>query len=591
MIQAQAVPRPALWSAFLIAVLTIAAMRAGGEVLTLYQVQTQDAPVLIGWAALLLCISFHSPLWSLPAVMPSNRWLIGLGLACVLGLGAGTYWLMGNFPLSRDEHMVLFDMAVFSKGELATPLAPQWRDYAQALVPDFLINSDHPIGLVSDYLPVNAMMRLAFAQVADPAFFNPCLVLLGGIALWDITGRIFGDDVRTRLVVLLAYGLSSQMLVAAMTTYSMTGHMALNLVWLAAFLRSGRVGNSIAIIAGFLAVGLHQIVFHPIFAAPFLIWRLRDGQRGLVFIYGAAYLCILGWWAMYPHLVTHSTGVSALGAGESGSLFAKVQLLLFRNSAGTVPLMLLNFLRFFAWQHLALLPLLIAAAPLGWRGRSLAGPLWWGIAGLVLLVTLVLPYQGHGWGYRYLHPFLGSFALLAGFGYRQLADQIGGRADGIILVLSGATLCLAVPWLVATTHAFVKPHLSLEHLITGQKARSVIIDTELMPSRDGRWAENAIDHVRNSADLSNAPLRFSSRDLNPRMLAWICQQGTVAAVRRADMHKLGFATNSSVKSPEFDKLMSGIADRPCFHPLNPNASGWSAFDRWRRRSSQDDGPT
>lgn len=572
MIQAQPVQRPALWSAFLIAVLTFAAMRAGGEVLTLYQVQTQDAPVLIGWAALLLCISFYSPSWSLPAVMPSNRWLIVLGLACALGLGAGTYWLMGNFPLSRDEHMVVFDMAVFSRGELATPLAPQWRDYARALVPDFLVNSDHPIGLVSDYLPVNAMLRLAFAQVADAAFFNPCLVLLGGIALWDITGRTFAGDARAKWVVLLAYGLSSQILVTAMTSYAMTAHMALNLAWLAAFLRSGKVGNSIAIIAGFLAVGLHQIVFHPIFAAPFLIWRLREGQGRIVLLYGTAYLGILGWWAMYPHLATQSTGASPLGTGESGSLLAKVQLLLFRNSSGAIPLMLLNFLRFFAWQHLALLPLLIAAAPLGWQGRSLAGPLWWGIGGLVLLVTFILPYQGHGWGYRYLHPFLGSFVLLAGFGYRQLADRIGRRADGMVLVLSGATLCLAFPWLVATTHAFVKPHLSLEYLITGQRARSVIIDTEIVPSLDGRWAENAIDHVRNSADLSNAPLRFSSRNLTPGMLAWICQQGTVTAVTRADMHKRGFATNSSAESPEFDKLMSGIAHRPCLHALYPTAS-------------------
>lgn len=568
MIQAQPIRREALWSAFLMAVPAFAAMRAGGEVLTLYQVQSQDAPVMIGCAVLILSLALHSPRWSLPTQLPSNGSLIALGLACVLGLGAGTYWLMGNFPVSRDEQMVVFDMAVFGKWQLAAPLAPQWREYAQALVPDFLINSDHPAALVSDYLPTNAMLRLAFAQVADPAFFNPCLVLLGGIALWDIAARIFGDDVRARWVVLLAYGLSSQILVTAMTTYAMTAHMTLNLLWLAAFLRGGKAGHSIAIIAAFLAVGLHQIVFHPIFAASFIVWRFREGQWKTVLLYGAAYLCILGWWATYPHLVTQSTGVSALGSGESGSLLAKVKLLLLRDGAGTLPLMLLNFLRFFAWQHLALLPLLVAAAPLACQERSLAGPLWWGIGGLIFLVTFMLPYQGHGWGYRYLHPFLGSFALLAGFGYRQFADRVGRQADGMVLVLSGATLCISVPWLFATTYAFVTPHVSLEHLIAGQKTRFVVVDTEILPSLDGRWTANAVDHVRNLPDLSNAPLRFSSRNLTPQMLASLCDRGTVSAVARADMRKLGFATNSPVASPEFEELMRGIADRRCLRRPN-----------------------
>jgi hypothetical protein len=583
MIQAQPIQREALWSAFLIAVPAFAAMRAGGEVLTLYQVQSQDAPVMIGCAVLILGLALHSPRCSVPTQLPSNRSLIALGLACVLGLGAGTYWLMGNFPVSRDEQMVVFDMAVFGKWQLATPLVPQWREYAQALVPDFLINSDHPAALVSDYLPMNAMLRLAFAQVADPAFFNPCLVLLGGIALWDIAARIFGDDVRARWVVLLAYGLSSQMLVTAMTTYAMTAHMALNLLWLAAFLRGGKAGHSIAIFAAFLAVGLHQIVFHPIFAAPFIVWRLREGQWKTVLLYGAGYLCIFGWWATYPHLVTQSTGVSALGSGESGSLLAKVKLLLLRDGVGTLPLMMLNFLRFFAWQHLALLPLLVAAAPLACRERSLAGPLWWGTGGLIFLVTFMLPYQGHGWGYRYLHPFLGSFALLAGFGYRQIADRVGRQADGMVLVLSGATLCLSVPWLFATTYAFVKPHVSLEHLIAGQKTRFVVVDTEILPSLDGRWTANAVDHVRNLPDLSNAPLRFSSRNLTPQMLASLCDRGTVSAVARADMRKLGFATNSPVASPELEKLMRGIADRPCLR--RPNLTVADDQPEWTKKAA------
>ncbi len=104
-----------------------------------------------------------------------------------------------------------------------------------------------PTGLVSSYLPMNALLRLAFSKLADPALFNPLLALAGGAALLDIARRTFGRDDPACWVVLLIYALSAQMLVNAMTVYSMTAHMALNLIWLAAFLRGGRLGHSTAI--------------------------------------------------------------------------------------------------------------------------------------------------------------------------------------------------------------------------------------------------------------------------------------------------------------------------------------------------------
>ena len=50
---------------------------------------------------------------------------------------------MGNFPLSIDERMVVFDMAVFDRMHLAAPLAPAWRPYAQALGPGIPSQSGH----------------------------------------------------------------------------------------------------------------------------------------------------------------------------------------------------------------------------------------------------------------------------------------------------------------------------------------------------------------------------------------------------------------------------------------------------------------
>jgi hypothetical protein len=36
---------------------------------------------------------------------------------------------------------------------------------------------------------------------------------------------------------------------------------------------------------------------------------------------------------------------------------------------------------------------------------------------------ILLPYQGHGWGYRYLHGLIGSLSLLAGYGWIALSER------------------------------------------------------------------------------------------------------------------------------------------------------------------------
>lgn len=567
MIRPKPIQDEAIWGAALLLFLATLAALAKGTMFTLYQVQDQDLPILFCLPLLLLVLGYRVPVIALPSRLPSAPLLLAGGFAIILLLGAGSYWIMGDFPLSRDEHMVVFDMAVFAKGRLAAPIAPEWREYAAALVPAFLRNSHHPLALVSDYLPMNALLRLAFSQVADPAFFNPMLALIGGIALYDIARRLFGDDIRARWVALLIYALSAQMLVAAMTTYAMTAHMALNLVWLAAFLRGGKIGHGIAIITAFIAVGLHQLAFHPLFAAPFLLWRMRQGDWRIVLLYGMAYFAIVGWWFSYPGMTATATGIFPMAKGENDIIANKIVPLLLRRDPYTIPLMLLNLMRFVAWQNLALLPLLFAAVPIAWRASSIAAPLLWGILGLILFIALVLPFQGHGWGYRYLHPFLGNFALIAGLGYQRLAKRIGQRADGTVLILSAATLFLALPFLLTRTYAFVAPHVALERLIAKQNTNFVVVDTENVSSLNGRWAANAIDNVRNRPDLDNNTLRFSSIHLGPVSIEELCRRGSITMVSRADMNAVGFALNATSRSPRFSTLMRSIEGKGCLRPL------------------------
>lgn len=534
------------------------------DLFTLYQVQSQDFAVLLALPLMLLVLAHWAPPWSLPAKEPRPLLLLAIGVALVPILAWGSYVLMGDFPISRDEHMVVFDMAVFANGDWAAPLGRQWREYDEALVPAFLLESVAPEALVSGYLPVNAALRLAFSKLANPAFFNPALALIGGVALWQVARREMADDHRARLVVLLIYLTSTQMLAAAMTTYAMTAHMALNMIWLWAFLRGGRVGHAIALSTAFLAIGLHQVVFHALFVAPFLLWRIRAGEWRIALLYGVAYMAIAGWWVSYSGFVAARTGIGLGVAHEASSFFVeKLQPLLLQRDPKTLPLMLLNVLRFVAWQNLALLLLLAFALPFAWRDRGIGGPLTWGIAGALLTFALILPYQGHGWGYRYLHPMLGSFALLAGIGYQRLAARCPGRADAIVLASTALTLAGSLPLLLGKTYAFVAPHVAVERIAAGKTADFLIIDTEVSPTTDGRWAANAIDHVRNDPYLKNYPLRFSSRHLDRSAILELCRRGSIAFLTRAEMHRAGFAMNVPTRSPRFEAKVRSLPNESC----------------------------
>ncbi len=557
--------------AILIFILSASCLTARGNSLTLYQAQTQDVPVLLILAVVICGAMFAKTGLRLPARLPSNWALLaaGAGIAGLITLGAIA--IFANYPLSRDEHMVVFDMAIYAKGQLAQPLPPVWRPYAGALVPDFLVNEKMPVGLVSGYLPVNAMLRLAFSKFANPIWFNPLLAVAGGWALLDIARREFGRDEKACWVVLLIYGLSAQMLITAMTPFSVTAHMALNLVWLAMFLRGGKVGHAAAILVGFLAVGLHQLVFHPVFIAPFLLWRLRQGRWRVVLLYGVAYSLIVAWWAAYPLLLSvqsDPTIVQGLGESHREFLSERVLPLLTHRTPGTMGLMVLNLLRFFAWQNAALLPLILAAVPVVRRCGGLPGSLLLGILLWLGIVGLVMPYQGLGWGYRYLGPYLGSFALLAGYGYRELAVQWGDKADGLVIVPSVVSAFLMLPFLATTTRSFAQPYLALEKLVGAQRSSFVVIDTAVSNPMDGSWARHPLDQVRNFADLRNQPIRVSGNRVNSAMIMHLCNIGPVTMLSREDMQRVGFMPNVPVVSSRFEAMRRTVDDRMphCLRP-------------------------
>jgi hypothetical protein len=228
--------------------------------------------------------------------------------------------------------------------------------------------------------------------------------------------------------------------------------------------------------------------------------------------------------------------------------------------------MYLNLLRFLAWQNLALVPLLSASVVVALRDRGLPAALLAGILLWLFFIAIVTPFQGHGWGYRYLHPYLGSFALLAGYGYRELKGTIGRRIDGLVLSLSGVSVLVTIPMLIIAASRVIAPYLALDRLIAAQTTPIVLIDTYARPTVDGLWSGNAIENVRNLPDLRNRPLRFSSRAMSPELLVTLCRRGRVTLITSADQRRVGIGLNVPARSPPFEQLVASVEPKmpACF---------------------------
>ncbi len=447
--------------------------------------------------------------------------LAGLTVALLAFCYFGHYFVLSGYDLSRDEQMADFDAAIFAKGRLVQPLAPLWQAHAQSLNTLFMPPVSRPTAWVSGYLPMNAALRALVGFVADPALTGPILTALGLLALWKCARLLWPEEREPAIVAALLYCGSGQILLSGMTSYAMTAHMTLNLFWLWLFLLGRRGADLGALAVAFVATGLHQPLFHPMFAAPFLFGLLRARAWPRAALYAAGYAAICAFWLAWP-LFVHGlvTGPASVAAKTGTDYFTRLMQTMadFGPASGIV--MAANLFRFFAWQPVLLLVLMFAAVVLARRERpTLALAVSAGLPVLVMLVLLA--YQGHGFGYRYLQPALGSALLLAAQGWRSLVkERVWLRA----LTLRAALIAIftVLPLQLWFAHDLYAASAQVDARIKAAKADFVVIG----------WRDAPLvgDVVHNRPDLSNRPLRLLADFLDDDLIGALCRNGAVAAL-------------------------------------------------------------
>jgi hypothetical protein len=371
--------------------------------------------------------------------------------------------------------------------------------------------------------------------LGSPAVAGVVLAAVSLPALFGIARQLWPHRPDAAIVGVALLASSSQFLVTAMTPYAMTAHLALNLVWLWLFLRGTWPSHVMAAAIAFAACGLHQLAFHPLFAAPFLVSLVLTRRWPVAFFYGSAYGAAILFWILYWSFLL---GVGSTPVDQSADVgmayFIRRVVEMVDVETARYALMWMNLTRFLAWQAPLLLPLAIVGV-LACRGRStVVLHLAVGI-GLTLVAMLVLtPHQGHGWGYRYLHGLLGSFALLAGQGWIWLTDRLAPMRKQLasVLFLSIAlSVSVLLPWRLAQVHAFIRPYAAASAAIGATDADVVVVDA--------RNAWHGIDLVRNDPLLKASPKVLDLASLQEQQVAEVCSRYRVAIFDENDASRLG----------------------------------------------------
>lgn len=453
-------------------------------------------------------------------------------LVVLVGWG-GSFLVFGGFPLSLDEFWARADGEILARGVPLARIPEEWRDYATALQPTFLRLLPQEGLWASSYLPVNAMLQQLGGSLASPAMAGGSVVLTA-----MIVRRLLPDMPRAPIIAAILLATSSQLLVAAMTPYAMSAHLFFNLLWLWLFMQGRAWAIAASLLVGALAMGLHQEVFFPIFAVPFLLERFLAGRR----LFAVAYLAAIGAlflaWNNYDLFAYGWFGAEPPAQADTGTdrkladLFARLSGI----GASSIAMMGANLLRFVVWQN-PVVPVLLTIA--AWPIIRLAGDIpselramLVSIVGASVFMLLVIPLQGHGWGYRYLHGQLGTAAIIATYAFCRLANGTHERGWKAILVAMTLVAALLVPLRAWQAHGFAKPYISADAAIENRNdAQVVVIDAP-------RHAY-ASDLTRNDPWLRNPVKRMDAGALTTEGLLDLCERYRVEFFTDEDAARYG----------------------------------------------------
>jgi hypothetical protein len=457
---------------------------------------------------------------------PSNVIVGVLALGVLVAGWLASHTLFHQFALSMDEYSAHFQASIFAAGRLTAPVPAAFRGVADGITPIFSTYLPQSGAWTTMYLPVYSALRALFLLGGAEWLINPvlsagCVVLLAAVAR-----RIWPQDGRRQWLALLLLVTSSQFLVTTGSAYSMPAHLCFNFLWLWLWLRGDRASLVALPLVGVLALGLHNPFPHALFAAPFLIYLVVQRRWRMVAWTGAVYAAGSLYWLHWLEAVQPQAQ-----QGGAGGLLGLFQL----PALASVVVHSMNLALVATWQ--APVAALGLAAAL-WRFRSLKHPMRELAYGAVLTFGFYVFFpsaQGHGWGYRYIFPVLGSIALLAADGWLQLAGDLRPRAAQPLLVGGLALALVQLPVRAAEVEATIRPYA-----ISSEYLHSLPVDVVLLPTQQWWYGQ---DLVRNEPLFGTGPVMVATPNITAeqyeQMMARLGSSVRVHTVPYAELARFG----------------------------------------------------
>lgn len=410
-------------------------------------------------------------------------------------LAAGALFVYRSHPLSMDEYAPWMQAHAFAQGRSTMAYPPALLDFiVPPRVQGSFILVDHASGgAVSGYWPGLALLLTPLVAPGLGWCLNPAF---GALTLW-LLHRLASEATQDRRAggwAMLAALASPQFTVSAMSWYAMPGELALNLLFLWLLLQPRRRSAVAAGLAGGLCLVMHNPVPHALMALPCLVWLALDRsrwQRLLAVLVGYVPLGLglgLGWWLLkagFGDVAIQRPAAAGLPA-MLGEVFRwpDAELLLARWQAAW---------KIWIWSVPGLL-----LVPLIRRTRPLAERLLLAAFALTFVFYLFVSYdQGHGWGYRYIHPVWAALPLTAGLWMASTSASVrqwgaGGLAAGM----------LATPVFLWQTQASIDDALSYRLAPQGPGDWVVFVS-----QTTGRYRTDLVQN----ADFPATPLFLASR--------------------------------------------------------------------------------
>ena len=230
-------------------------------------------------------------------------------------------------------------------------------------------------------------------------------------------------------------------------------------------------------------------------------------------------------------------GADAIGGARF--FFERVAGLLIDYEWQSIPLMLKNGLRFVVWQNPLLLPLAALSGARSSQDRRYARELLAGVLLTFGVMGLLMPFQGHGWGYRYLHGLIGNLALLAGFGWisatREATARESAAMRAALFVSSAFSLLVLLPAHLESARALTRPYALADAALRHAKSDIVVIDKTGM--------RYGVDFARNDPFLRERPIRLMLHPLSDADLAALCARYSIELFDAADGAAFGVPLN------------------------------------------------